>query len=618
MFKAAVSTADATPIDDARHERRRQLLTTAWTPLVAGGVFAFFTIRWLLSLPMWTRLDSDEAINLAKIRLIERGYRLYIEVWSDQPPLLAWLTWVFEKLIGAGESTDASASRLMVAFLSAVFVTICADAARRVAVLAMPVGVATWLRQIVALLASFLAMGVIATVYLYVPLSMSLMIGLPAASLGGVAVYLAWLATSFAKTSRGRLLLAILSGVAFGAGFFMKFNIFMALPAMAFFLLLGGGGLKRLLAAFGGFAAVAIFIGVTLVVITGETEGQDGLYDQIIAPHITTITGHESTEYASEVGRSENPRTAQILDNLMRIWKFQTDNYLHNPLFLLALAIGFVLIRRKETDEPWLDGTDRPGARLIVGAALWLITALLLLPFASPVWDHHLTLVTMPGSLAVGAAAALSLGWLLRFFATPQTPKSLLVRWLPPAVGLLVVSATVVTIIVGYNSVQEGHHRLGVGSDTAGYNEVRTVLAAVREIDGDGWAIADDPMAAMSAGRLPLPEVAVPSSKRRRRGLLGDDMLVDLAQREQPDLLVLGRFTYSDAFIEAIERDYHRILGIQPDRKMHSHRVIYLRKDLPIPEVATELQPDYVEKSLADIERLEERRRRETGMDALR
>ncbi len=41
--------------------------------------------------------DYDEGINLMKVLLVDRGYALYTDIWSDQPPLLtAMLSWWFK------------------------------------------------------------------------------------------------------------------------------------------------------------------------------------------------------------------------------------------------------------------------------------------------------------------------------------------------------------------------------------------------------------------------------------------------------------------------------------------------------------------------------------------
>ncbi len=43
--------------------------------------------------PWWSvyEFDVDEGFNMAKAVLVANGFRLYADVWSDQPPLLTWL-----------------------------------------------------------------------------------------------------------------------------------------------------------------------------------------------------------------------------------------------------------------------------------------------------------------------------------------------------------------------------------------------------------------------------------------------------------------------------------------------------------------------------------------------
>ncbi|MEJ2263532.1 MAG: hypothetical protein P8X95_08800 [Anaerolineales bacterium] len=47
----------------------------------------------LLFFPFRDKLqfDGDEGINLMKTVLVMRGYPLYDQIWSDQPPLLTYL-----------------------------------------------------------------------------------------------------------------------------------------------------------------------------------------------------------------------------------------------------------------------------------------------------------------------------------------------------------------------------------------------------------------------------------------------------------------------------------------------------------------------------------------------
>ena len=44
-------------------------------------------------------IDPDEGINLIKGLLVEQGYSLYTEIWSDQPPLFTYFLAVVFRIL---------------------------------------------------------------------------------------------------------------------------------------------------------------------------------------------------------------------------------------------------------------------------------------------------------------------------------------------------------------------------------------------------------------------------------------------------------------------------------------------------------------------------------------
>jgi hypothetical protein len=45
-------------------------------------------------------MDLDEGVNLMKGMLVVRGYPLYSQIWSDQPPLFTQLLAILFRLVG--------------------------------------------------------------------------------------------------------------------------------------------------------------------------------------------------------------------------------------------------------------------------------------------------------------------------------------------------------------------------------------------------------------------------------------------------------------------------------------------------------------------------------------
>jgi len=61
-------------------------------------------------------MDLDEGVNLMKGMLVVRGYTLYSQIWSDQPPLFTHMLAVLFRLVGF----EVNAARVMVLILSGV------------------------------------------------------------------------------------------------------------------------------------------------------------------------------------------------------------------------------------------------------------------------------------------------------------------------------------------------------------------------------------------------------------------------------------------------------------------------------------------------------------------
>jgi PelA/Pel-15E family pectate lyase len=73
----------------------------AW--LLSGwGVAALFVAFAVWLMPWWGffELDPDEGGNLAKGALVAQGFRLYGDIWSDQPPLVTWLSAALFRVTG--------------------------------------------------------------------------------------------------------------------------------------------------------------------------------------------------------------------------------------------------------------------------------------------------------------------------------------------------------------------------------------------------------------------------------------------------------------------------------------------------------------------------------------
>src|SRR6266508_1807509 len=62
-----------------------------FTLALALTIAGFVILQLFLPLRTAVQIGADEGFELAKATLCLKGYRLYAEVWNDQPPLHTWL-----------------------------------------------------------------------------------------------------------------------------------------------------------------------------------------------------------------------------------------------------------------------------------------------------------------------------------------------------------------------------------------------------------------------------------------------------------------------------------------------------------------------------------------------
>ena len=113
--------------------------------------------------------NSDEGINLMKAMLVDNGYRLYDQIWSDQPPVFTHLLALGFRFFGY----HVGFSRLIVLALSVVLLW----AGGR------------YLKLVWGKEASIMGMILLMLLPGYLTLSASVMIGLPSISFAMVALW---------------------------------------------------------------------------------------------------------------------------------------------------------------------------------------------------------------------------------------------------------------------------------------------------------------------------------------------------------------------------------------------------------------------------------------------
>ena len=299
-----------------------------------------FTVFVTLLCPWWSiyEFDVDEGFNMAKAVLVANGFRLYADVWSDQPPLLTYL-------LAARELVDPwSIAQARGAIL--VFSCILLGSLYRIVDRLEGAG-AAWL--------AVLALAGGAT---YERLSVSVMIGLP-------AVALAALAMERCLNTKGRPGL-VLSGAIFGLA--VQTKLFVLPLAVAFPCIIAANGLRAVLPARERLLSLVLWGAGFGGCLGGAFMLFDPTLEQLVSPHL------EAASRARGAFASMDP----LLDEL-KDWTVLV------PASLLGLAAAI----------------RRPGAGRLIPALLGL-TTFLVLANHRPLNDHQVLLAAFPLSWLSG------------------------------------------------------------------------------------------------------------------------------------------------------------------------------------------------------------------------
>lgn len=294
------------------------------------GVFAF---------------DPDEGINAIKALLVDRGYTLYTQIWSDQPPLFTHLLRLWFAVLG----WDVDTGRMLVLLFAAVSVFALYDMTR----LAAGHG------------AAVIACVMLAASAYFIRLSVSLMLGLPALALAVLAL---WALFQWQCGARRAWIAA--AGALMGCALACKLATALLLVPFALWLALVGPRSPSRRAwwpAAQWLVCTAMAAAVLLLLMVGPRQ-----LEALVDTHLAA----RSAPSLSRFGWRSLALTA----------------YEEWPLTLAGLG-GYAL-------------TLYWRLRLAAAFALWAGVAAALLLSHAPVWYHHQLLLTVPHCAAGGIAVA--------------------------------------------------------------------------------------------------------------------------------------------------------------------------------------------------------------------
>lgn len=472
----------------------RSDLAWAAVPLVfALLVVLFFPFRYRIE------FDTDEGINAIKAMMVLRGYPLYSEVWSDQPPLFTFLLASWFRVFGL----RLTAGRALVLLFS-------------MGLIAAGTG---YLRKTWGWLAGACGAVILVVLPYYPRLSVSMMIGLPAIALAVASFYL--LAEWQARPSLGRLLAcALLLGLSILTKGFTVFLVpiwFIGImvtvarsPAEGRQRRLRWTGLIAWLATLGVVAAAGILV-----------VGPDNL-SQLVSVHL------QSAQSESFPVSPTHPSLEFYLAESL-------------PLFALAVVGTWRAVRLRKWSDLYLAG--------------WIVAGYGLLAANHPSWYHHQLLLTVPAALLASPAIATSIDDVRR--RAPRRPITAAF-----ALSLACLALFLAFLVERVPETLDGlDARLpNFTGPRPGEESERNLLAAMSDYAGQTrWLFTDRPIFAFLTGLPVPPGLSVISQKRLFTGDLTEEEIAAALEDYSPEMILNARFPLAAVQEYMRTRNFFRI-----------------------------------------------------------
>lgn len=450
--------------------------------------------------------DTDEGINIMKALLLSKGYPLYREIWSDQPPLFTYALAVAFRIFGF----DVDVARFLVLMLSALLLA----------------GVWQFLQTVGG--RAYAIVGCLLTIVLpyYMRLSISSMIGLPAISFAVIS--LALLANWHTRRTYGWL---VLSAVALSISIFTK--VFTAFLCPVFVLGIVGAELFRKESGrwqkklWPGILWAVTFVTAsgTILLLTIDVS----YIPQLFVTHIAART----------VPDMQNFTLQRLMQNVY-------------SLIFLALLGGLLMIRKKQ----WL----------ALYPLVWFASAYVVLINHIPVWSHQQLLITIPAIIL----AACGVGEVVRWMPHLGSKRKLIgIRGFVAAIAFAGIIIFVSDRIPGISdqfsrkpsyAVQHGELPL------PGYQD-RILSKMIQYAPITTWVVTDSPMYAFRAGLPVPPGLAAISWKRIKTGKLTEAEVLDTIRVRNPEQVLFTRFRWFP--IEQYLREHYRIIFSESGKQLY-------------------------------------------------
>jgi 4-amino-4-deoxy-L-arabinose transferase-like glycosyltransferase len=410
-------------------------------------------------------LDYDEGLNLIKSLLYSQGFSLYTQIWSDQPPLFTVLLSQWFSLFGQ--------SVLAARFLSVLFSALLLWCFYQI------------IRRNLGILPALVATVLLFNSWLYIRLSICVMIGLPSLSLAMLSIYLLTL-----YKERFSNYFLVLSGGLLALSLQTKLLTVFLIPLMLFSLL--NFSFKAIKTTKNWFHPLVLWLGSlgVIYIIIGLLYQQFSNFDQLLQSHLNQPLEKKMVNF----------------NNLNYLYHMMSQDYEY--IFLAVIGILAIFLKKQR------DG---------LFPLTWLLTAILIFLNHKPIWDHHYPLLAIPICWLAAYAVALLLDLSSKNFKSPNIKK----RIFPSLVVVLLIVLVVAT---------PAHPK---GRPPKNLEVMQLVL---KYKSSTHWVFTDRPIYAFYAGLRVPPEIAVMSYKRLNSGDLTSKELLAVLQNYHPEQIVLDRW----------------------------------------------------------------------------
>lgn len=458
-------------------------------------VFTFYPFRQTL------QFDTDEGLNLMRSMLVEMGYPLYNEVFSDQPPLFNEILALVFHVTGF----QVNAARLLVLLFSTLLVWAGAQ----------------FLQLTRGNLAAILFLPLILMVPHYLDLSVAVMIGLPSITLAVVSM----LFVTIWHQKKNSFWLVL-------SGYLLALSVFIKL--------------------FIGFLAPIFVIGIT---VSAYLENNKQLSWRLFQPaFVWGVSFAGLAALLAMVLVSPGNLSLIVSPHVMAgsLEHFQTQRYSLRfhlqaavPLLLLAFPGALLIVYKKI----WL----------MLYPLTWSLAAYLIFSSYSPVFYHHQLLITVPAAMVAAAAVEegiFSLVGMRRVSDLRRIPTLLAVG---AVLGFVLVSIHYAPVLKGafFHPPLVNSFNLKA---TAGKLEVLSTMK--KHIDRTNWIVTDLPMYAFRLGRPVPPPLATFSYKQLSTGSLTEEEILSVMGEYKPEQVLTGRFQIP-ALEEYLQQNYTEILSVE-------------------------------------------------------